>query len=90
MRQTETAAIRKGNKVSSGSTFERSVAGIFTEGTIIDSDDPAFEGICKADQVTVADDASDGSDQEGVEEGTEQIENYDDNVEEDIWIASIF
>jgi hypothetical protein len=35
VRQTETAAIRKGNKASTSSTFERSVAGVFTEGNIV-------------------------------------------------------
>lgn len=96
VRQQETAAIRKATKGSSSSkaTFDRAVAGLFTAGTLIDDDDPAFRGLCvtKASTGKAQSDTSDGEENE--EDGEEVDEQVGDDshgkTEEEAWLASIY
>lgn len=72
VRQLETAAIRKSTKTSSNSTFQRDVVGIFTEGTIIDDDDPAFEGLISSNFKAINND--DSSDEEETSMNGDELE----------------
>ncbi len=92
VRQTETAAIRQASGKSSSKTFERSVVGIYTPGTPLDENDPAFSDIIRANKTSGnnkmdlddEDDFGDGDD-EGDGEGEKSIEN-----EHQKWMSCIF
>ena len=88
----ESAIQRKLNPKASSSrnTFERAVVGIFTKGTLIDSADPAFEGLNNN-----VNSSNDHNDEEGSEEDVEEEENATHNHNssdlafDDPWIAAI-
>lgn len=95
VRQTETAALRKGTS-SSNKTFDRKVAGIFTQGTLIDSDDPAFDGLVASFQKKSSegsgeeDDNEDEDDNAGTASNDPNISSQDSSLDaEDSWIAAI-
>eukprot|EP01039_Chlorochromonas_danica_P008313 gene8313-9165_t len=95
VRQQETAAIRKATK-GSKATFDRAVAGLFTAGTMIDDDDPAFRGLCLI-KASTSNAQSDGSDDEeneedGEREADEKVgdDSHGNTEEEEAWLASIY
>lgn len=98
VRQTETAAIRKGAKGSGASTsqtFERNVVGVFTAGTLIDDDDPAFDSLA---QTTGRSDSKGGDDDDemdeddGEEGSSGNMDSYAirDTLEDDRWVSSYY
>jgi DNA mismatch repair ATPase MutS/FAD synthase len=80
VRQTETAALRAAGKKSSSKTFERRVVAMYTPGTMIDEDDPAF-----ADMVGASSRAASSTDLEGDAEGDEGDGEVSD--EEDVTVG---
>jgi DNA mismatch repair ATPase MutS len=98
VRQTETAAIRKSSKGSTSQTFERSVTGVFTSGTLVDDDDPAFDGLVTAAPSSKSaegeEEASSGDEEVGNELNEDFATNDPDstlnNDNRDHWIASYF
>ena len=100
VRQTETAAIRKATKQSSSSGFERAVVAVFTQGTLLDDDDPAFQDLIRtkksSERTTKGDgdgDDEDGEDDEELGEsdlqGAAEGEGIDDPMEGE-WLAAIY
>lgn len=78
VRQTETAAIRKSGKASSSSTFQRSVANVFTIGTIIDDDDPSFSDLLQRSYSAPAVvESGDGDDEGPGDDDTEEMTSAD-------------
>lgn len=76
VRQTETEALRKAKKTKSA-TFERSIAAIFTPGTVIDDDDPAFADLLVGSQGR-------GGDDDENDEG----DDFDDDAKEDVGMTA--
>lgn len=98
VRQTETAAIRKTSKGGSSSqTFDRNVAGIFTAGTLVDDDDPAFDGLMMFSRFGGAAKPAEGDGSDGESDGdegdnptTSAVENAGDEDGQDHWIVSYY
>eukprot|EP01036_Dinobryon_divergens_P026580 gene26580-35248_t len=109
VRQRETAALKKamktssssrGSTSSSGSTFDRAVDGVFTVGTLIDEDDPAFMDLNKLfhSKDGSKEDQPDGNadeDDEGEDPGADADDNNNsapdtvDSDASDAWISAI-
>ena len=99
VRQTETAAIRKGKKGSSSSTFTRDVVSVFTPGTIIDDDDPSFSDLIRHKKDSSSSKKSGRGGGGSGDEDDEDMDDDDDNTidtkasgvddEDDPWIAAV-
>lgn len=79
VRQTETASLKK-ISASKNSTFRREVAGIFSPGSEVDDDDPAFQGLI----------ANQGKSEDVENESDDETNQRDDDVVDDLPVDSEF
>ena len=100
VRQTETAALRKGSKGAGSSTFSRDIAAVFSPGTVLDDDDPVFADLLRGWQKSSKgggggadgddDDDDDGGDDGEVGDEADGAGSKDSDDDGETWLVSVY